>query len=43
MDAKFEFEVYVDVEGPADMMDCGRGEERDTVVGDGWMIRRGDR
>jgi hypothetical protein len=43
MDAKFEFEVDVDVEGPADMMDRGRGEERDTVVGDGWMIRRGDR
>jgi hypothetical protein len=28
MDAKFEFEVDVDVEGPADMMD--RGEERDN-------------
>jgi hypothetical protein len=36
MDAKLEFEV--DVEGPADMMDRGRGEERDTVVGDGWMV-----
>jgi hypothetical protein len=35
MDAKFEFEVDVDVdvEGPADMMDRGRGEERDTVDG----------
>jgi hypothetical protein len=28
MDAKLEFEVDVDVEGPADMMD--RGEERDS-------------
>jgi hypothetical protein len=28
MDAKLEFEV--DVEGPADMMDRGRGEERDS-------------
>jgi hypothetical protein len=28
MDAKFEFEVDVDVDGPADMMD--RGEERDS-------------
>jgi hypothetical protein len=28
MDAKLEFEV--DVEGPADMMDGGRGEERDS-------------
>jgi hypothetical protein len=28
MDAKLKFEVDVDVEGPADMMD--RGEERDS-------------
>jgi hypothetical protein len=39
MDAKLEFEV--DVEGPADMMDRGRGEERRGIVGDGWLIRRG--
>jgi hypothetical protein len=41
MDAKLEIEVDVDVEGPADMMD--RGEERRGIVGDGWMIRRGNR
>jgi hypothetical protein len=38
MDAKLELEV--DAEGSANMMDCG--EER-GIVGDGLMIRRGDR
>lgn len=33
MDAKLEFDVDADVKGSEDMVD--RGEEKDTVVGDG--------
>jgi hypothetical protein len=36
MDVKLELEV--NVEGPADMMDCGEGR---GIVGDGLMIRKG--
>ena len=38
MDAKLEFEVDVDVEGSVNMMDV----EKRGIIGDGWMIRRGD-
>jgi hypothetical protein len=37
MEAKLDCDV--DVEGPVDMTD--RAEKRDTVVGDGCMMRRG--